>query len=329
MSVEPAAGHSPVPLCWIETDPVDLVRGLRKLARMPKPPLAGRIVFFYLDGDMLVIHVGASSVHMQAAGEWPMAAVLLYRTLDVLVSLAASSAADRPLRMEGLQDRVRIGGASFTCRFEDKGIPLALVSEAEQERQRAKRDREGARHQEQRDNEEARQLGKPVPKGIPIQKLLLQEEKGEQAQAIDPDGRYPVAGLRQVDRVAWVVHRLIPGAHVARTRDVYQFTLPDPGGVVVIVTPEEVQCRLPSVNWTSGYAGPVDTSILWQSLRIDLVDPSQKKLLRLIGSTVQRRKDQTRPCALCGEPTPPECADVVDRAYVCHGCAEGRMGIVH
>jgi hypothetical protein len=83
---------------------------------------------------------------------------------------------------------------------------------------------------------------------------------------LDPDKKYDHEWLRAVDSVALVVHKIFPDASIQRTRDVYRFTIDDPEGVIVLVTPDEVDIRLPTIEWTRGYAGPVPSSRRWRGL---------------------------------------------------------------
>jgi hypothetical protein len=75
-------------------------------------------------------------------------------------------------------------------------------------------------------------------------------------EPIDPEEAYPAQGLRRVDRVARLARTILPGARVERTRDVYQLIDEGQGGLVAVVTPEAVEIRLPTVEWTSCYALP-------------------------------------------------------------------------
>ena len=147
---------------------------------------------------------------------------------------------------------------------------------------------------------------------------------------LDPDGRYPDWGLRVVDKVALQVHELIPESQVERTRDVYQFTLDDPGGLIVVVTPEALEIRLPTVGWTSGYAGPMSSSRLHKRVRfVNGAEVEVENVAKLISLARRKRQQETRPCAFCQTPTPPEHAHSVDGKWVCHGCSERHLGIVH
>ena len=150
-------------------------------------------------------------------------------------------------------------------------------------------------------------------------------------EPIDPDGRYPACGLRRVDRIARLVGSILPDARVERTRDVYQFVVEAQAGLVVVVTPEAVEIRLPTVEWTGGYAGAVDSSRLWRRTLMRSWDDAEmeRRLTNLIASGRKQRYGEIKPCAICQRPTPSEHAHTIDGRHVCHGCAERHMGVVH
>ena len=81
---------------------------------------------------------------------------------------------------------------------------------------------------------------------------------------IDPDDRYPSEGLRMVERHALRVLQFLPQAKVERTQDAIQITEGDDKGFIVLVTPEAVEFRLPTVEWTCGAYGPARASRLWK-----------------------------------------------------------------
>jgi len=150
-------------------------------------------------------------------------------------------------------------------------------------------------------------------------------------EPIGPDGVYPARGLRRVDRVARLVRSILPDARVEYTRDVYQLIVEGQGGLVVVVTPEAVEIRLPTVEWTSGYADPVASSRLWKRAFMTSWDDveTERRLANLIESGRRKRNREIRPCGSCQRPTPPEHAHSIDGRHVCHGCAETHMGVVH
>ena len=150
-------------------------------------------------------------------------------------------------------------------------------------------------------------------------------------EPIAPEEVYPADGLRWVDRVARFVRAILPDARVERTRDVYQLNDEGQGGLVVVVTPEAVEIRLPTVEWTSGYAGPVASSRLWKRTLMRNWDDGDtaSRLAKLIASGRRKRNREIRPCGNCRRPTPPEHAHTIDGRHVCQGCAELHMGVVH
>jgi hypothetical protein len=148
---------------------------------------------------------------------------------------------------------------------------------------------------------------------------------------IDPRAAYPAQGLRHVDRVAHLVRSILPDARMECTRDVYQLIDLGQGGLVVVVTPEAVEIRLPTVEWTSGYAGSVASSRLWKRAVMGSRDDGETelRLAELIAAGRRQRNREIRPCGVCRRPTPPEHAHTIDGRRVCHGCAETQMGVVH
>lgn len=147
----------------------------------------------------------------------------------------------------------------------------------------------------------------------------------DERQLIDPEGRYPSEGLRRVEILALEILMLLPDASVERTRDAIQIESGGEKGIVVLVTPEAVELRLPTVEWTMGAYGPAGASTLWK--RVELRRRSRRVNWRkLLESALQERGQQFHLCRYCGEEFPPEYRYGDD---VCHGCAERHLGIVH
>src|ERR1043165_7988567 len=76
----------------------------------------------------------------------------------------------------------------------------------------------------------------------------------------------PSSPLTTAERNALIVNTLLPDATVERTRDAFQFGVGGDAGIVVFVTAEAVELRLPTVEWASGAYDPVETSRLWKRL---------------------------------------------------------------
>jgi len=140
---------------------------------------------------------------------------------------------------------------------------------------------------------------------------------------IDPQGLYPADGPRIVERHAAKFLELLPGAHMERTRDVIQIDHGGQEGIVVVVTPEDIEFRLPTVEWTMGAYGPCESSRLWKRVGTDELD--DEMLPDLIRRAKQARKRQYRKCRHCGRRVPTEHRYSAD---VCHACASEHEGVV-
>lgn len=90
----------------------------------------------------------------------------------------------------------------------------------------------------------------------------------DERQLIDPEERYPSEGLRRVEILALEILMLLPDASVERTRDAIQIESGGEKGIVVLVTPEAVELRLPTVEWTMGAYGPAGASTLWKRVEL-------------------------------------------------------------
>ena len=129
----------------------------------------------------------------------------------------------------------------------------------------------------------------------------------------------------RAEKNALTVKRLLHGATVERTRDVFQFDLDgnEDGGVVVVVTAEAVELRLPTVEWTCGSYGPVATSRLWKRVKWSKLQDGQ--LEELIDAARRARQREFRPCKFCRKMFPPEHRT----GNACHGCSTAHLHIVY
>lgn len=148
---------------------------------------------------------------------------------------------------------------------------------------------------------------------------------------IDPEGRYEAAGMRNFERQAAQVLDLLIGAEVSRTRDVIQIDYGGEWGIVVLVTPEALEIRLPTVEWAEGTHAPVETSRIWQRLMWAEVarEDGELDLLilqRLLRSGKKSREREFRPCRYCGKLAPPEHRHEKD---ICQVCASEHLGVVY
>lgn len=144
----------------------------------------------------------------------------------------------------------------------------------------------------------------------------------------DPEDRYPSQGMREAEEHALRVLEVLPSARLERTRDVIQLTWHDTRhdqeGLVVVVTAEALEIRLPTVEWTESAYGPAASSCLWR--RHLWRDLEEKELPMLIRKGIQARRKQFATCQHCGERVAKE--HRFD-AHTCHGCASTHQGIVY
>lgn len=91
----------------------------------------------------------------------------------------------------------------------------------------------------------------------------------------------------------------------------------------VVLTPEALEVRLPTVAWTQGAYGPAASSTLWQRVLWESI--STADVYALCTDALRVREKQFVPCRFCGREFPPEHR----HDDVCHGCAERELGIVH
>lgn len=141
---------------------------------------------------------------------------------------------------------------------------------------------------------------------------------------VDPQDCYPADGLRAAEEHAAKVIQLLPGAQVERTRDVIQIDAGGDTGIVVLVTTEALELRLPTVEWTMGSHGPATSSRLWKRLKWDQLQDGQ--LPGLLAQAQAARRREYRNCPYCGGRFPPE--HRVEK-NICHTCAEKHLGIVY
>ena len=140
---------------------------------------------------------------------------------------------------------------------------------------------------------------------------------------IDPDGRYGDQGLTRVEANALEVMDRVPVSEMQRTRDAVEVHVGGEVEIVVIVTAEALELRLPTVEWTKGAYGPVPASRLWK--RVKWEDNTAERLVELVEAAMAKRRSEFKPCRFCHREFPPEHR----HGSVCHGCAERHMGVVH
>lgn len=141
---------------------------------------------------------------------------------------------------------------------------------------------------------------------------------------IDPDGLYPAEGLRECEQRALEVLKYLPNAEVSRTRDVIQLSWGTERGVIVVVTAETLELRLPTVEWTRGAYGPAESSRMWKRRLWSRLGDDELPLL--IGSALEARDREFKVCRYCGQEFPRE--HRFD-ARTCQGCASEHLGVVY
>jgi predicted RNase H-like nuclease len=125
-----------------------------------------------------------------------------------------------------------------------------------------------------------------------------------------------------IQKVASRVRAVLPGAAVHSSPHVIELSVGGEDGLVVLVTPETIELRLPTTEWTAGTQGPAEASRLWKRLEPDVVDA----VLETEMATARRtRAAEFATCRYCGKRMPAEHRVSDD---VCHGCASAHEGVV-
>ena len=115
---------------------------------------------------------------------------------------------------------------------------------------------------------------------------------------------------------------LDPDAELTQTPEGIQVRLNSHEEIVVLVTPEAFEIRLPTIKWTGGTHGPVATTRFWRRVRSASVDVA--RLQAVIKEASEVRRSEFCLCRFCGESFPIE-SRLDD---VCHGCASQHLGVV-
>jgi hypothetical protein len=118
------------------------------------------------------------------------------------------------------------------------------------------------------------------------------------------------------------VQALLVEARVTRTPHVTELVIDGERGLVVLVTAEAFELRLPTIEWTAGTHAPVETSRLWRRLTADRL--SDAELAAQIDRARAARAAEFVACRYCERRTPPE-HRIGD---VCHSCAEQHEDVV-
>jgi hypothetical protein len=140
---------------------------------------------------------------------------------------------------------------------------------------------------------------------------------------LNPEGKYPSDGSLKVEINAKRVLNLLPTSTVERTRDCIQIDYEGEKDIVILVTPESIELRLPTVEWTMGAYGPAASSRFWKHIESKTTD---EELENLLEEALKKRRSEFKDCQYCRNSFPPEHRHSED---VCHGCAEKYLGVVH
>lgn len=168
---------------------------------------------------------------------------------------------------------------------------------------------------------------------------------------LDPENKYPSDGPRRVERNANKVlvmllelnveqtrnfiqidfsgqksnemSDLLPGSTIERTRDCIQIDFGGGEGIVILITPEAIELRLPTIEWVSPH-WPAGSSTFWKKVEISNI--TDRELETLLREALKERQKQFKKCRFCKRRFPPEHMHDDD---VCHGCAEKYLGVVH
>jgi predicted RNase H-like nuclease len=119
------------------------------------------------------------------------------------------------------------------------------------------------------------------------------------------------------------VRDLLPDATVRSTPHVIELAVGGEGGLVVLVTAEAVELRLPTIEWTGGSHGPAEASRFWKRLNTNAL--AEGSLIGVIEAAREARRAEFATCRYCRERFAVE-HRVSDN--VCHGCASRYEGVV-
>lgn len=124
--------------------------------------------------------------------------------------------------------------------------------------------------------------------------------------------------LSSMELCALQILELLPGAQIERTRDVIQLnygTFRDETGIVVLITPEAIELRLPTIIGL-GSQTIISSSTLWK--RVEWKGKNQIELCRLITSAQLAQQQSFGYCQHCGSRKP---AAWMVREDLCESCA--------
>lgn len=138
---------------------------------------------------------------------------------------------------------------------------------------------------------------------------------------VDPQDGYRATGLRPLEHRALAVLRWREGGVLERTRDAIQVTFADPtdgdAELSALLTPEALELRLPTIEWTAGSHGPFLGSRLWRRVPWARIAEGQEGAwLDELAAAYGRH---LRKCVRCQQTFLP--SRMAGRT--CHGCFSG------
>ncbi len=141
---------------------------------------------------------------------------------------------------------------------------------------------------------------------------------------IDPEGRYKINGMTDVERQALRVRDLFPDFifEMERTRDVFQFTGIDADDPIIVVTRESLEIRLPHLEWPHPNI-PFPSSRFWK--RLSWKRLTDKTITTRVQEARQIRLEQYQDCEFCKRRFQPERLTM----GACDDCADEHLGIIH
>ena len=158
---------------------------------------------------------------------------------------------------------------------------------------------------------------------------------------LHPDGHYQTGSPRLFERLALVVAGWRSPFVFDRTRDAIEVRFPTDldaaADLVVLLTSDAIEFRLPTIDWTMGSHGPAVSSILWRRLDWREDDELRYMLVEALdgGEVVAWMQEHLcalqaafeeslETCVYCNKSFLP--ARMAGEA--CHGCAEKHEGVV-
>ncbi|HEY9615929.1 MAG TPA: hypothetical protein V6C64_03765 [Microcoleaceae cyanobacterium] len=174
--------------------------------------------------------------------------------------------------------------------------------------------------------EVAAALEAPYPLGEPDDGPDAKMPLGSDPVANVPDNAqafFPSDEATIVEQKALMLLEHLPGAEVERTRDLIQINYNGEEGIVVFVTPEALELRLPTVEWTAGSYAPKPSSKLWKRLQWNQVWANE--LADLLQAALAARRREFRNCRYCHKPF---AIEHMFSKTACHSCASLHEGVM-